>query len=119
MDWRSIEARVDSTMRAAFGEEVRLSPMDGGVSDPDRSQWIGRAILHAGGDDSHSAGDGFRTRLAAGEAELFLDRATYTGPAPKQGDVVRSLDREGQPAWSVRDVSDRYSNLIVVSLSQV
>lgn len=118
MDWRSLEARVDSSMRAAYGETVRLTFMKNGTTDPTRPQWLGRAILHTGGDDSHAVGDGMRTRLSAGQAELFLDRGTYDGPMPIGQDVVRAMDRDGLPRWEVSGVSDRYSSLIVVSLNQ-
>lgn len=31
---------------------------------------------------------------------------------------MRALDRDGTPLWEVRGVSDRYSNLWVLSLTQ-
>jgi len=59
-----------------------------------------------------------RTRLSGGQGELILDRSTYTGPTPIAKDVVRSMDRAGQPRFEVFKISDRYSNLIVLSLNQ-
>lgn len=121
MDWRALEARVDGTMRRAFGENVRLSFLKGSVEDPARPAVEVRAILHVGGDDSVESGPGdyYRTRMAIGKAELFLDRATYTGPLPRKGDKVRALEREGRPWFEAATVSDRHSNLIVVSLGEV
>lgn len=120
MPWRNLERAVDKTMRRTFGETVRLSFMKGATSDPARPQWTGRAILHTGGDDSIGIADGskYRTRLSAGQAELFLTRDEYNGPAPLVGDRVRGMDRDGAPLWEVRGVSDRYSNLWVLSLTQ-
>lgn len=120
MPWRNLERAVDKTMRRTFGETVRLSFMKNGATDPARPQWVGRAILHTGGDDSIPAalGNTFRTRLAAGEAELFLTRDEYDGPIPEKGDKVRALERDGQPLWIVGNASDRYSNLLVLSLKQ-
>lgn len=120
MDWRKLERAVDKIGRRTWGERVRLSFMKNGAADPARPQWVGRAILHTGGDDSIpvALGNTFRTRLSAGQAELFLTRDEYDGPAPAKGDRVRALDRDGTPLWEVSDVSDRYSNLWVLSLTQ-
>jgi hypothetical protein len=123
MDWRKLERAVDKLERRSFGEEVRLSFFKGIKVDPDRPQWTGRAILHTGGDDSFAVGDRglggiYRTRLSAGEAELFLTRDEYDGPAPAVKDVVRAMDRDGEPRWEVSAISGRYSNLWVLSLTQ-
>ena len=122
MDWRKLERAVDKLERRSFGEEVRLSFLKDGKADPDRAQWTGRAILHTGGDDSFAPGEGngggYRTRLAAGQAELFLTRDEYDGPVPAVKDIVRAMDRVGEPRWEVSDISGRYSNLWVLSLTQ-
>jgi hypothetical protein len=124
MDWRRLEGKVDRlVVGKAFAELVRLSFMKNGTADQDRPAVTIEATLHTGGDDSNvmdgaNRGDGFRSRLSAGQAELFIDRATYTGPMPRKGDKVRALAREGEPVWEVSGVSDRYSNLLVVSLGQ-
>jgi hypothetical protein len=123
MPWRNLERAVDRLERRTFGETVRLTPMKGAATDTSRTVWTGRAILHTGGDDSIAVGDGagggvMRSRLMAGQAELFLTRDEYDGPLVKQGDVVRAMDREGKPAWTVAGSSDRYSNLLVLSLTQ-
>lgn len=118
MDWRKLEARVDAVTAKAWGEAVRLSFMDGAAPDPERALTDIRAILHTGGDDSHSPGTSYRTRLSAGQAELVISRDEYTGPMPRVGDRVRATDRAGAPWFEVAGVSDRYSNLIVLSLNQ-
>lgn len=121
MDWRRLEGKVDRlVVGKAFAELVRLSFMKNGTADPDRPAVSIKATLHTGGDDSNGvgAGEAWRTRLSAGQAELFIDRANYTGPMPRKGDKVRAMARDGEPVWEVSGVSDRYSNLIVVSLGQ-
>lgn len=123
MPWRNLERAVDKTMRRTFGETVRLSFLlkPGGAKDPERPQWTGRAVLHVGGDGSIGAvadGNKYRTRLNAGQAELVLTRDEYDGPVPRTGDTVRAVDRDGEPSWAVSGVSDRYSNLWVLSLTQ-
>lgn len=119
MDWRKLEAAVDQTVADHFDEAVRISFFtSSGTADPARPQWSGRAVLHTGGDDSYAAGDGMRVRLAAGQAELILNRTTYAGPAIRPKDRVRAMDRAGTPLWEVSKVSDRYSHMIVLSLNQ-
>lgn len=121
VDWRVLEAAVDGKIAASFGENIRLSFMKNGAADPGRPAMTLRSeAFHTGGNDSNSIGIGseFRTRLSAGQAELFLARSMYAGPAIRKGDMVRALDRAGEPWWEVSDVSDRYTNLVVVSLTQ-
>jgi hypothetical protein len=114
--WRDLEARLDHAEARHFGERVRLAPMASGVADPARPAVEITAILHCGGDDSFQAGTGMRTRLAASKAELVIDRSTYTGPTIKAKDKVRALERDGQPWFEVATVSNKYSNLLVLSL---
>ena len=120
LNWRTWEAGVDQKIAKTFGESVRLSFLKNGAVDTDRPAVDITAVLHTGGDDSKPVGMGgeFRSRLSAGQAELLLDRSTYTGSPPRQGDKVRANDRAGKPWFEVLMVSDRYSNLIVLSLGQ-
>lgn len=117
-NWREREARIDGVIAREYGETVRLSFLKNGTVDPARPMTETRAILHSGGDDSFSAGTGMRTRLSAGQAELIIDRSTYQGPAPRSGDRVRANDRAGLPWFNINNVSDRYSNILVLSLSE-
>ncbi|MCD1642467.1 hypothetical protein [Aurantimonas coralicida] len=117
MDWRELERAADRAALTTFGESVRLSFLKNGTVDPTRPMLDTHGLLHVGGDDSASnANDSFRTRLSGGEAELFLDRASYAGPAPRPDDRVRANDRDGTPWFAVTAVSDRYSSLIVLTL---
>ncbi len=121
MNWRALEAAVDRTIARTFGERVRLSPMNGKAPDGSRAQTtLTDAVLATEGDDTRPPGLGgqWQTKYSAGEAGLFIDRATYDGPMPKVGDVVRALDRTGQPTWEVAGVNDRHSNLIIVMLTE-
>lgn len=123
VNWRNLEAAVDRKVGRTFGESVRLSFLKDGVVDPDRPQAEIVAILQVGGDDSNAPGDrvsggSFRTRLSAGQAELAIDGSSYSGPMPRVGDKVRANDRAGQPWFEIAAVSDRYSNLIVLSMGE-
>jgi hypothetical protein len=122
--WREREAAVDRLIcrPSHAGESVRLSFLNGGVVDPDRQPIDIVAVLASDGDDSKSIsdrGDRFRSRLSLGQAELFIDGSNYSGPQPRKGDKVRANDRAGKPWFEVADVSDRYSNLIVLSLGEI
>lgn len=123
VNWREREAAVDRLIfrPAHAGESVRLSFLKGGGVDPDRQAIDIVAVLAAGGDDSKpiGAGDHFRSRLSLGQAELFIDSSGYSGPRPRKGDKVRANDRAGKPWFEVAAVSDRYSNLIVLSLGEI
>ncbi|WP_024899515.1 hypothetical protein [Brucella rhizosphaerae] len=118
VNWRKLEAMVDQKIGQSYGESVRLSFMKGQVADPAQPMIDINAVLHVGGDDSRAPGPTgtYRSRLSLGEAELFLDRSTYSGPVPKEGDKIRANDRDGKPWFEVAAVSDRYSNLIVLKL---
>ena len=119
--WRNLEAAVDRKIGRAFGESVRLSFLKDGAVDPERPMTEVVAVLHTGGDDSIPIGPGgsYRSRISAGQAEVLIDRSTYTGSMPRQGDKVRANDRPGKPWFEVAAVSDRYSNLIVLTLGEV
>jgi len=119
MDWRELERTVDSIVGGAFSEAVRLSFLKNGTADPARPLVDIEAILLTGGDDSFAPGNGFRARLSAGQGEIVINRSAYTGSMPKTGDRARATDRAGMPWFEVATVSDRYSNLLVLSLNQV
>lgn len=122
VNWRAIEAKVDRTVGSTFGESVRLSFLKKGVVDPDREALTVSALLHVEGDDPSTPGGRgsgkFAMQLSAGEAALFIDRSVYLGPAAAQGDRVQALDRAGKPWFEVAYVSDRHTNLIILTLTQ-
>lgn len=120
VNWRTLEAGADAIVGAVWGESVRLSFMNGGAIDPARPMIEVTAIIHVGGDGSISPGAGhqFKTNLSAGQAALVIDRNKYPALVAKRGDKVRANDRAGQPWWEVADVTDRYSNLLVLTLTQ-
>lgn len=122
VNWRKLEAAVDQKIGRSFGESVRLNFLKNGAVDAARPAVDIVAVLHAGGDDSKPLTDGsdrYRSRLLAGQAELFIDRSTYSGPMPRTGDRVRAEDRAGKPWFEVAGVSDRYSNLLILSLGEL
>lgn len=123
VNWLRLEGIVDKVVGNAFAEPVRISFMKNGAVDPDRPAVDVMAQMHVGSDDSNgvdgsNSQGGFRTRLVGGQAELFLERARYMGPMPRQGDQVRATGRTGQPWFGVSNVADHDTSLIVVSLNR-
>ena len=122
VDWLRLESMVDKVVGNAFAESVRLSFLKNGAVDPTRPAVDIVAQLHVGGDDSSSMeggrGDGYRSRLAAGTGELFIDRNRYTGNLPKVGDRVRANSRRGTPWFEVSMVGDHDTSLAVITLKR-
>jgi hypothetical protein len=57
-------------------------------------------------------------RIAAGEAEAHLDRATYAGPEIRKGDKLRAVERPGTPFFEVLRVADRGHGRLVLHLGE-
>jgi hypothetical protein len=120
-NWNALERAVDGLVGRMYAEQVRLAFLKGGRTDPDRDSVDIPAVLHVLGDNASmrlAPGNEFKTRVAADDAELVIDRSRYCGPLPVKGDKVRATDRAGAPWFEVVTVSDRYSNLLVLTLAQ-
>lgn len=96
--------------------------MNGGKSDGERPQVSVRAIISTEDVSAVSfkgrGGDDMRSEFAGADAMLYLDRATYTGPAPRKGDRVRAIERAGEPIWEFSHVNDRDDAFIIVKLTE-
>jgi hypothetical protein len=111
-------AEVDDVM----AERVGLAFLRDGVSDPDRENVDILAPLRTGdGSASSMAGSlvqSWRVRIAAGKAELQIDRTAYPGIVLRAKDKVRALDRPGQPWFEVLHVDDRSLTRLIVQLGE-
>ena len=111
-------AAVDTVM----AEEVQLLFLDrNGRSDTSRPNVSVKGVLRAGGGDarSPSVGNSWQSRIAAGKAELHIDRATYGDrPMVREGDKIRADERAGRPLWEVSRVDDRHHGRIVLELQE-
>ena len=105
-----------------LGERVFLAYLDGGVSDPDRTNEEIDAILRVGTERTSApqggAGISWQTKLAGGEAELHISRSAYPNAILKTGDKVRALARVGQPWFEVATVNTRAQPRIIVRLNE-
>ncbi|GHA13391.1 hypothetical protein GCM10007989_04990 [Devosia pacifica] len=103
-------------------EPVKIYFFHDGVTDPGRQPVEIKAVLAVGGGDESNIAGGFaqswRTQLAAGKAELHIDRATYDGPPLKTGDKVEAISRHGKPLWGILRVDDRGDTRLVAELGE-
>jgi hypothetical protein len=119
VDWRALEAKVDSKIVAAFGEEVRHHPMNKGVPDTGRPVTELRGVLHTPSPEGTiNIGAGLVTTMVAAEAALVIERAEYPDVVFKKDDKICGIDLPGQPWWLVKNVNDRFSSIVILALNQ-
>lgn len=115
--------RIAAGIDQRFGEPVRLTFLKDGAVDPNRAPVEIDAVLRAGGGKETNIAGGsagsWRTQLAAGKAELHINRATYVGPQPEAGDKVWALSRHGEPGWEVLRVDDRGEVRLILELGEI
>lgn len=114
--------KVVASVDERFAETVRISPMKGGQPDPDRPQITIEAPLRTGADKQSGiqggSGRSWQSKIAAGQAELRIDRTKYPGLVLKKGDAVRAMSRPGLPAFDILFVNDRDHTRLIVGLGQ-
>lgn len=120
--FQQIRDRTVAAVDTVFAEPVKLSFLKDGVVDPERPAAEITAVLRVGGGKESSMAPGtsraWRSKLAAGKAELHIDRSRYAGPALHSGDRVRALARRGQPWFEVLRVDDRGDTRLVLELGE-
>lgn len=109
-------ALVDSV----FAERVRHSPMRSAVRDPDRLQQEIMAPLRSADQERSNVHGGYSkewlTKVAAARHVLKVNRAGNPDVVFRDGDVVRAIQRPGQPAYTVVAVDDRQHTRLVIYL---
>lgn len=117
-----IHDRLVATVDLKMAELVKLSFLKEGEPDAARPAVEISAVLRVGGGKESSMAPGtsraWRSKLAAGKAELHIDRSTYAGPALQSGDRVKALSRRGQPWFEVLRVDDRGDTRLVLELGE-
>ncbi|WP_312411914.1 hypothetical protein [Shinella sp.] len=122
--FHELRDKVLAAVDFKFAEPVRLSFLTkvGGTVDPARPAVEIEAVLRVGEGKNTSVSGGnsmsWRSRIVADKAQLHIDRTTYTGPQPKQGDKVKALSRWGEPWFEVADVDDRSHTRLVLNLNE-
>ncbi len=119
VDWRTLEAKADRIIGAAFDEEVRHLPQKNGTADTGRPIQNIRGVLHTPSPEGTiSIGAGIVTNMAAAEAALVVQRAEYPSIVFRQKDKIRGNELPGAPIWEVKNINDRFSSIIVLTLNQ-
>lgn len=121
--FHQIRDRVVAAVDHSFAEPVKLSFLKNETPDPDRAAVEIDAVLRVGGGKETNMeggrGASWRTRLAAGKAELHIDRVTYPELIIRKGDNVQALSRPHQPWFGVLRVDDRGDNRLVLELGEI
>lgn len=120
--YSAIRAAVSRSVDKAFAEPVHFTPLRDGRADATREAMDISAVLRVGGGEegslSGSASGDWRSRLAAGRAELHVDRVQYPSLIVRIGDKVRAISRPGRPWFEVKRVDDRGDTRLVLALSE-
>lgn len=120
--FHDIRDKVLAGVDRVFAEPVRLTFFEDKKTDPSRPQLEIEAVLRTGGGTVSNVSGGqsqsWRTRITAQKAELHINRATYTGPTIRQGDIVRALSRPAEPRFEVLHVDDRGHSRLVIELGE-
>lgn len=119
VDWRIFEAKVDKTIGATFGEEVRHQPMRSGAVDITRPVSNFKAVLHTPTPEGTiQIAGGIVSSANAAEAALVIQRADVPGVVFRKLDKIRGSELAGLPWWEVKAVNDRYTSIIILTLNQ-
>ncbi|SMC43013.1 hypothetical protein SAMN06297251_102132 [Fulvimarina manganoxydans] len=115
-------ALAKSGRASIWDEALRLYPLKNGVVDQSRPLHSCTGSVRQGNEKEANASGGgaqaWSTRIAAGEAEAYITRSTYTGPQIKEGDKLRRMDRAGQPFYEIASVNDRDAGDIILKLTE-
>lgn len=120
--FHALRDQAIAAVDAVMAEELRLLFLDGqGRADTTRANASVKGVLRVGGGDvrTPTTGRAWASRIAAGEAALYLSRAAYGAtPALRKGDKVKAVERAGAPLFEVMRVDDRRHDRIVVHLGE-
>lgn len=120
--FHELRDRVVATVDMKFAEAVRLTFMKGAAPDPAKPQITIDAVLRTGNEKSASIASSnsrtWRSKIAAGQAELHIDRTVYPDIVLQKLDTVRAMARPGKPAFEVLSVNDRDHSRLIIGLGQ-
>lgn len=113
-------AKTVAAVDATFACRLRLSPMKGGVADPDRAQYEFRAPMKVSAGDSQlpkgGGGKSWTSSVASGVTLVAIDRGNFGGPPILQGDRIRDLTLD--VLYEVARIDDRDSVRLVLELNE-
>lgn len=115
--FQQIQADAIRAVDAVMSETLRHFPLSGGRTDAARAQADIRGVLRVGRNKDMSAAGtnaGWSQRIAAGKAELHLDRTAL--PDVRKGDKIRATERPGSPWFEVLGMTETAHGRIVFDL---
>jgi len=107
-----------------FAERVQLRPKSTitGRADTARDIMEFRAILRTAEEKVHTLGsnqsEGFSTEIRTGGARLFVDVAKFSAIEFNKSDVIKALERPGEPVFEVLSVDIRSHRRLIVELGK-
>lgn len=108
-----------SAVDRTFSEPLALFFLAKGKADAMRVNLTVEAplVVGAGASDSPAGRvQSWGSRIASGKARAFIARSTYSGPAIREGDKLRAVNRAGQPWFEVAHVDDRDATRLILHL---
>lgn len=117
----ALRASALAAVDAVMAEDVRLLFLSGGRADILRPPATIKGVLRVGtGGAAAPSGDrDWKSRVAAGEAELRVSTAAYgSAPMLRAGDKVKAVERAGSPLFEVLRVDDRRAGRLLFALGE-
>lgn len=119
-NWRALTAMATGTADRLFREPVCLSFLKQGLVDPDRPKLTINAQLHLPEETDGKLGRSasqFHIEVVSGVGVLIIQKADFLDQTLLAGDMVRGLDRAGQPWFEILSVDTRGADQIVAKIS--
>lgn len=121
-NYQSIRERTTRAVDAVMAETVKQFPLKNGKADPSRQVYEFQAVLRTGGTRNTSLSGGvardWMVRIAAGKAQLHIDRVANPDVKIAVGDKIQATSRAGSPWFEVLELDDRGHSRLVVELGQ-
>lgn len=121
-NYQSIRERTTRAVDAVMAETVKQFPLKNGKTDPSRQVSEFQAVLRTGGTKNTSVSGGvardWMARIAAGKAQLHVDRVANPDAKITVGDKIQAISRAGSPWFEVLELDDRGHARLVVELGQ-
>jgi hypothetical protein len=110
-------AAVDRVM----AEDIALYFMRNGVTDPERANITIHAVLRVGtgGNAVDTRSRNWAQRIAAGKAQMHVDRVAHPDLIVRKGDRIRATERPGRPFFEVLRPDDRAHGRLVLELGEI
>lgn len=116
--FQQIQADAIRAVDAVMSETLRHFPLAAGKADATRAQSDIKGVLRVGRNKEASVTGGaaasWSQRIAAGKAELHLDRTGL--PDLRKGDKVRAVERPGSPWFEVLSMTEDAHGRLVLDL---